>query len=257
MRNNIVDALNLYVNELGKEVNRISNDWNDTKLTESQQSALISSFVTFVKQHNLPIKHIGKFDIDKIPMFFNKKPKLKKSSCSSSRGHNFTDHCFLTVKAVCSKCQHPFWGIGYQGLICQSNFTLSFRPSQIAKIHVNKLNKLESKCDLKLHRSCYSNGGIPFDCVGTQKNIKTEYKEKFDNFQKILFGVGKISKIKTETINLVLLIKANIMHLIRKRRREFHPVRHIQKYFLSIQPNRSGHRFNSYGARSNIISYEW
>jgi hypothetical protein len=37
---------------------------------------------------------------------------------------------------------------------------------------------------MKLHRSCL-NSGSPSDCNASQKNIRTDYKEKF---QSILFG---------------------------------------------------------------------
>ena len=118
MKSSIADALHLYINELSKDIQRISVDWNGSN--EAQLSALISSFATFVKRFNLPIKQIGKIDMEKIPTFLNKKAKLKKNSSSSTRGHSFIDCSFLNPKLVCAKCGYLFWGIGYQGIICQS-----------------------------------------------------------------------------------------------------------------------------------------
>ena len=42
-----------------------------------------------------------------------------------------------------------------------------------------------------MHRSCFINGGLTIDCHGSQKNIKTDYKEKLDNIQKMIFGGSK------------------------------------------------------------------
>jgi hypothetical protein len=163
MRNSIVDSFHPYLNDLGKDISRINSDWNDPRTQEALISALTSSFATLIKRYNLPIKHIGKYDVEKIPMFMQKKSKLKKSSSNSSRGHNFLDNFFISSKSLCHKCSLPFWGIGYQGVSCQ-----------------------KSKCEIKLHRNCLLSG-ITIDC-NFQKTIKTDYKEKFDSIQKILFG---------------------------------------------------------------------
>src|SRR5690606_1695270 len=69
----IADALHLYVNELGKDVQRVSVDWNGPH--DAHASALICSFVTLVKRFALPIKQIGKVDVEKVPTFVNKKTK--------------------------------------------------------------------------------------------------------------------------------------------------------------------------------------
>ncbi len=37
--------------------------------------------------------------------------------------------------------------------------------------------------------------GVTIDCHGAQKKIGTDYKEKLDSFQKILFGSGSKSNI--------------------------------------------------------------
>lgn len=118
-RASIADSFHRYLNDIQNDIARISVDWNDIRTVESQASALISSFVTFIKKFNLPIKYIGKYELDKVPTFINKKFKLKKSPVTSVRGHNFADS-FVSVKSTCLKCGLPFWGIGYQGLICQS-----------------------------------------------------------------------------------------------------------------------------------------
>jgi hypothetical protein len=131
MKAAICEELHLYVNELARDVQRVSGDWNGP--TDAHISALISSFVTFVKRLNLPIKHIGKVDLDKIPTFVNKKPKLKKSSSSSTRSHSFIDCSFLNPKLVCFKCNCPFWGIGYQGIICQSKCLAYFSKKKKKK----------------------------------------------------------------------------------------------------------------------------
>ena len=112
----------MYIAEISQEISRISQDWNDPRSVEAQKSALISSFVTFVKRFNLPIKSIGKFELDKIPTYLSKKIKTKKipPSSYSTRNHNFVDNLYLTSKLTCSKCNQAFWGIGFQGLICQS-----------------------------------------------------------------------------------------------------------------------------------------
>ena len=120
----IADSLHSYVNDLGKEIQRVSVDWNSS--ADATLSALICSFVTFIKRFNLPIKQIGKLELEKIPTFVNKKPpKLKKYSSSSQRGHSFIDCSFLNPKLVCAKCNYSFWGIGYQGIICQSMRTFT------------------------------------------------------------------------------------------------------------------------------------
>lgn len=119
MKVQIVDVFNKHTMDLGRDVLRLNNEWNGSNET-AHLSALISSFATFVKRLGLPLKQIGKCDLDKIPMFLNKKLKLKKNSSCSVRGHNFVDCYFSSVKAICSRCNQPFWGIGHQGLICQS-----------------------------------------------------------------------------------------------------------------------------------------
>ncbi len=119
MRSALADSLQMYVSELAKEIAHVCVDWNSS--TDAILSAYICSFVTFLKRYNLPIKQIGKVELEKIPTFINKKPpKLKKTSSSSQRGHNFIDCSFLNPKLVCAKCNCSFWGIGYQGIICQS-----------------------------------------------------------------------------------------------------------------------------------------
>lgn len=118
----VADALGFYTNGVARDLQRISQDWNGPN--ESTQSALICSFATFVKRYSLPIRKFGQVEMEKVPTFVNKKPKLKKSSSSSSRGHSFIDCSFFNPKLVCAKCQHPFWGIGYQGVICQSNILI-------------------------------------------------------------------------------------------------------------------------------------
>jgi hypothetical protein len=65
---------------------------------------------------------IGKFDLDKIPTYLNKKIKTKKTPNSSTRNHNFVDNLYYNSKSTCSKCNQAFWGIGFQGLVCQSNY---------------------------------------------------------------------------------------------------------------------------------------
>lgn len=134
VKNTILEGFNTYISEIAKDIVKINGDWNGVGEL-GQQSALISSFVTFVKRLNLPLKLIGKLELEKIPVFISKKSKTKKPSNHTVRGHNFTDYSFLSVRAVCSKCNQPFWGIGYQGLICQSIYfvfppqCLTFCPS--------------------------------------------------------------------------------------------------------------------------------
>lgn len=130
MKASIVDGLQTYMNELSKDLVKLNNEWNGS-IDTAHLSALISSFASFAKRLGLPIKQIGKYDLDKIPMFVNKKLKLKKNSSSSMRGHNFSDCSFLTLKSSCCKCNLPFWGIGYQGLMCQSMFNLIIRAQSL------------------------------------------------------------------------------------------------------------------------------
>ena len=121
----IADSFQRYVNDISNEIGRISSDWNDIRSSESQLSALISSFVTYVKRFNIPIKHIGKHELDKIPTFLNKKSKNnKKNPVIPARGHNFVES-FISVKSTCLKCGLPFWGINCQGYICQSKIKLN------------------------------------------------------------------------------------------------------------------------------------
>lgn len=56
----------------------------------------------------------------------------------------------------------------------------------------------ESKCEMKLHRNCLTSG-ISLDCHGSQKKIGSDYKDKLDSFQKILFGSGSKSNFKNES----------------------------------------------------------
>lgn len=156
-----------YLNELNKttDLYRMSNDWNDSRLQESQTSALICSFATYLKRYSIPVKQIAKFDCDKIPVFVNRKNKPKKQVINQ-RGHNLVDYLSSSTKTVCAKCKLPFWGIGNQALVCQ-----------------------KSKCELKFHRNCVNSHML--DCMGAQKTTRAEYKEKLDTFQKILFGSKK------------------------------------------------------------------
>jgi hypothetical protein len=182
MKTAITDGFQSYITEITADISRISQDWNDPRSIEAQKSALISSFVTFVKRFNLPVKSIGKFDLDKIPTYLSKKIKTKKlpNSAHSARNHHFVDNLTLSSKLTCSKCAQAFWGIGFQGLICQ-----------------------KPKCEVKIHRACYLTG-VTLDCHGSQKTIKTDYKEKLDNIQKILFGSGS-SKVKKEEDHVVAM----------------------------------------------------
>jgi hypothetical protein len=138
MKASILEGFYLHVNDMGKELTKMNGEWNATGEL-GQQSALISSFVTFVRKLNLPLKSLGKLEIEKIPVFVNKKSKTKKPANHSVRGHNFTEYSFLTVKPVCSKCNMPFWGIGYQGLICQSKILVIFKKMTIDRVFNNWL----------------------------------------------------------------------------------------------------------------------
>jgi len=170
-----------YINEISNEIHRISsNDWNDPRNQEAVSSALISSFCTYAKRFNLPIKHIGKIDIEKIPTFNNKKfMKIKKVSGNTAHGHNFVECSYMNTRTTCLKCKQAFWGIGNQGLICQ-----------------------KSKCEMKLHRHCLITG-ISLDCQGSQKKIGSDYKDKLDSFQKILFGSGSKKKDEEDRLEIV------------------------------------------------------
>jgi hypothetical protein len=121
-RQAIVELFQRYLNEIAIDLIKLISDWNDPRQQESQASALICCFVTYTKRYNLPIKQLGKYETEKIPTFMSKKPKNKKNSVISLRGHNFVDYSFLSSKSQCVKCNIPFWGIGNQGLICQSKW---------------------------------------------------------------------------------------------------------------------------------------
>ena len=126
MRSSLVGIFQDYINEISADINRISSDWNDSRVHEAQTSALISSFCTYLKRYNLPLKHIGKLDTDKVPTFMSKKFKIKKTPGNSVRGHNFVEFLYTSSKSTCFKCKQSFWGIGNQGLICHSQFTSTF-----------------------------------------------------------------------------------------------------------------------------------
>lgn len=170
IRSSILNLFANYIGEITSEVSRLSADWNDARAHEALSIALISSFCTYVKRYNLPLKHLGKIDIDKVPTFVNKKFKIKKTHNSTARGHNFIEFLFPNCKSLCVKCKQPFWGIGNQGLICQ-----------------------KSKCEIRLHRSCFNTGTV-LECQGSKNKIGADYKEKLDSFQKILFGSGSKKK---------------------------------------------------------------
>ncbi len=126
IRSTIAESFHMYVIEITKEINKICLDWNDIpKHQEAYLSGLICSFATFIKKFNIPIKYIGKFELDKIPMFVNRKSKIKKFS-SNNRGHNFIEYQFVSPKSLCAKCNQPFWGICSQGLFCQSKEELKY-----------------------------------------------------------------------------------------------------------------------------------
>ena len=130
MRMYIADGFQVYINELGQDIQRISLDWNiESRSIDSQKSALISSFVTFVKRFNLPIKYIGKMELDKIPTYLSKKIKTKKmpGTSHSMRNHTFVDNLYLSSRVTCQKCNQAFWGIGFQGLICQSELLIEHK----------------------------------------------------------------------------------------------------------------------------------
>ena len=105
-----------YLVELGAEANRVL-DWNGG--AESQKAALIICFASFAKRYSLP-KQIGKVDLEKLPTFVNKKLKLKKASPITCRSHVFVELLETSSRATCLVCIKPFWGIGYQGFVCQS-----------------------------------------------------------------------------------------------------------------------------------------
>lgn len=126
MRHAIVESLQAYVGELARDIQtRMGGgaEWNGAMGESACTSALASAFVTYARRLQLPLKQIGKLDVDKIPTFVSKKAKgaaKKVATQSSVRGHGFVDCAFLSVRAVCVRCGQPFWGIGYQGMICQS-----------------------------------------------------------------------------------------------------------------------------------------
>ena len=79
--------------------------------------------MTCYKRYAVNPKHITtKIDLDKIPTLLNKKIKTKKPQTVSIRNHQFIE-TLLPIKSTCYKCSLPFWGIGYQGLYCQSKST--------------------------------------------------------------------------------------------------------------------------------------
>jgi len=181
MRASLISLFHDYINEIANDIQRISsNDWNDPRNQEAPLSALISSFCTYAKRYSLPIKQIGKIDIEKIPTFNNKKfMKIKKMPGNTAHGHNFVECSFTNTRTICLKCKQAFWGIGNQGLICH-----------------------KSKCEMKLHRHCLITG-ISLDCQGSQKKIGSDYKDKLDSFQKILFGSGSKKKEEEERLEIV------------------------------------------------------
>lgn len=77
--------------------------------------------MTFLKRYVTGMKSISKYDLDKFPSFNNKKVKVKKLPEKMTKGHSFFEQIFA-LKTVCFKCNLPFWGIGTQGLQCQSKF---------------------------------------------------------------------------------------------------------------------------------------
>lgn len=87
------------------------------------RSALSSCLATFLKRYASNIK-IGKYDLDKFPTFLNKK-KSKKQPEKLAKNHSFFEKSF-PIKSICSKCNLPFWGIGFQGYQCQSMQLFSF-----------------------------------------------------------------------------------------------------------------------------------
>jgi hypothetical protein len=120
IRNTLAESFHMYISEIAKEINKICLDWNDIpKHQEAYLSGLICSFATFIKKFNIPIKYIGKIELEKIPMFVNRKSKIKKLS-SNNRGHSFVEYQFISPKSLCAKCNQPFWGISSQGFLCQS-----------------------------------------------------------------------------------------------------------------------------------------
>lgn len=125
MKAAVLDWFQVYIGELAKDIQtKIGSEWNGG-VESAQASALTSCFITFVRRLNLPLKQVGKVDIDKIPVFVMSKKAAKSGKKPSTsqitvKGHCFVDCAFLSVRSVCVKCSMPFWGIGYQGMICQS-----------------------------------------------------------------------------------------------------------------------------------------
>lgn len=121
MRAALAEGFQVYVNELSHDLAKKDVEWNDPRNTDAQRTALLCLFATFCKRYNIPVKAIGRTDIDKIPTYLNKKLKSKKPLSCSSRNHYFVENIFSSSKLTCVRCNQPFWGIGYQGYICQSN----------------------------------------------------------------------------------------------------------------------------------------
>lgn len=145
MKQAVLELFQFYIADLSKEIqNKIGSEWNATG-ESALQSALVSAFVTFTRRLNLPLKQLGKLDVDKIPIFVSKKVKSIKKSANQSniKGHCFVDCSFLSVKSTCLKCGQPFWGIGYQGMICQSK-TFIFQLNIYFSKLLDKVNSLFS-----------------------------------------------------------------------------------------------------------------
>lgn len=49
---------------------------------------------------------------------------------------------------------------------------------------------------MKIHRHCLARSDLPLvECHGSAKTIRSDYKEKLDNIQKMIFGKSKLKKL--------------------------------------------------------------
>ena len=107
-----------HLTEVGTEANLLP-EWNSGGM-EAQRTAMVVAFASFIKRYNIPVKQLGKFELEKISTFVSKKLKLKKTSPIACRSHVFVELLETSSRSTCLICSKPFWGVAYHGLVCQS-----------------------------------------------------------------------------------------------------------------------------------------
>ncbi len=134
------------------------------------------------------MKNYLKIDFEKIPIFNNKKIKMKKNPSENFRGHVFME-MQMPVKSYCTKCNLPFWGIGFQGLICQSKQYLSEISTRKVLKPTHKIKRQNAKWKYieTVWRPAWQSIAMALSKQIWKPNTRTKSTQSKRSFQKVSF----------------------------------------------------------------------